>query len=142
MEQHVRKQLANVEQEAEKQGDEQEARNQEAANNKELPLTETPDVKSIADIVTAIKAGDSEFLKVASEIGEKFASLVDNMSDIQLRITNIDTSLEQIQLTNLTIFDKLAKIGMAFVTFVAKFGTKKNVDEAMDEVEAEEVKKE
>jgi len=135
MEQHVRKQQANVATESE---------NKKKPESEKLPPDVSPtekeidNVHSIGDIIKAIKAGDSEFVKVAGDIGQKFKAIVDNMSDIQSRIANIEIFMEAQQLSNVTILDKLAKIAMSFVTFVAKFGTKKDVDEATDGAEARE----
>jgi len=133
MEKHVRNQLANVATEPENN----KKPEGEKPESEKLAATEIDNVQSIADIAQAIRGGDKAIEDVLSELTQNMSKFCDNLSDIQLRIANIETSLEQLQLSSITIFDKLAKIAMALVAFVAKFGTKKDEAEARDEVDAE-----
>lgn len=133
MEKHVRKQQANAATEPE---------NNHKPESEKSPSTERSNIESIGDIVQAIKAGDKSIENVLLELTQNLNKFCDGITGIQSRIVNIETFMEAQQLSNVTILDKLAKIGMAFVTFVAKFGTKKDVDASVDEVEENGKKKE
>ena len=140
MEQHVRKQQANIAEEEAQSAEEVDAKesNQKPESEK-LPPTEQANIRSMADIVNAIKEGDNDIEQALIQFAKKINDISATFTDVQSRIANIETILEQLQLTNISIFDKLAKIAMSLVAFVAKFGTKKDADQTKDEVEADEV---
>lgn len=141
MEKHVRNQQPNMGSEPEKNDHGlQPGSGPIQVENLAQTEKEIENIKSISDIVQAIKSGDKETSGCLIQVAEKIDQICDQFSDIQLRIANIETSLEQLQLSNITIFDKLAKIAMALVAFVAKFGTKKDEAEAEAGVEAEKDK--
>ena len=126
MEEHVRKQRATV-------ADETEI--DQNLESEKLPITNIANIKTMSDIVDAIKQGDEDVGKALMILVENSKHLEDSIAGIAVRIASIEMFMEAQQLSNVSMFDKLAKIGMALVTFVSKFGTKKDADEAKNEVE-------
>jgi len=101
-----------------------------------------PKLKTMSDLAKTIQDGDTLVVHTLKELTQCINQVCDSIAQTQNRITSIETLLEAQQLSNVSMLDKLAKVGSALISFVANFGTKKDEATTKDEVEADEVKKE